>query len=492
MPKLKDVTHRVPTSIVLILFLFDALALLVALGVSLYLFEFMVSSFVNTEALQSFQWHESLIFHYAFFYFLILFHFYNRGHYTNRLPWWQQVKSILKTLFAVAILHGFTYYTLVLDVPANPIFASWGLATLFLLIYRRIALNLVSMSPNWILPVALFGDKQMIIDSIYAFYADGMTGYQVQVILLRDKMDKPFCLDFLPPDHAPVKVVDASKNYNKFLKDNRDYFYVIGLDGFRGTYRDQLIKVLEQTEIEYAIVPPTKRLHLHGMDPHFFFGNDFMLLHRKDRIRSPFSRLVKRSMDIAGAGVWLPVLGLIALAVWIGKRMEGSETPVFYGGKRVGLDGQEFSCWKFCTMHKDADKILEDLMQKDESIRKEWFEFKKLKNDPRVDSRISKLLRKTSLDELPQIWNVFVGDMSLVGPRPILPDQRRDYGDFLPYYESVRPGITGLWQVSGRNETKFDQRVYWDSWYIKNWSLWHDIVILFKTVGVLVTGRGAY
>ena len=486
------VTHKVTKSIALILFLFDALALLVALGVSLYLFEFMVTAFFNTETLQTFQWHESLIFHYAFFYFLILFHFFNRGHYTNRLPWWQQVKSILKTLFAVAVLHGFTYYTLVLDVPANPIFASWVLATLLILIYRRIALNLVATSPNWHLPIVLFGDKQMIMDSIYAFYADGLTGYKVEAVLIRDKLDKPLCLDFLPPGHPPIRVIDASKNYNKFLKDNRNFFYIIGLDGFRGTYRDQLIKVLEQTEIEYAIVPPTKRLHLHGMDPHFFFGNDFMLLHRKERIQSPFSRIVKRSMDICVSGICLIILGLVTLAVWIGKRIEGAKTPIFYGGKRVGLNGEEFSCWKFCTMHQNADKILEDLMKKDEAIRKEWFEFKKLKNDPRVDSRISKLLRKTSLDELPQIWNVFVGDMSVVGPRPILPDQRRDYGDFLPYYESVRPGITGLWQVSGRNETTFDQRVYWDSWYIKNWSLWHDIVILFKTVGVLATGRGAY
>ena len=143
-------------------------------------------------------------------------------------------------------------------------------------------------------------------------------------------------------------------------------------------------------------------------------------------------------------------------------------------------------------MKTDGDAILADLLARDEEARAEWDKFQKLKNDPRIDTRISGLLRKISLDELPQIWNVFHGDMSLVGPRPILPSQREEYGGLLEQYYAVRPGLTGLWQVSGRNETSFQQRVYWDSWYIRNWSLWYDIVILFKTAKVLVTGKGAY
>ncbi|MCB9973096.1 MAG: exopolysaccharide biosynthesis polyprenyl glycosylphosphotransferase [Rhodospirillales bacterium] len=491
-PSGKKFTHRIPSHLGLILFLMDALALLTALITSLVIFDLLASAFYRKGLFTDFSWHDNLLFHYALFFVLILANFANRGHYTARLPWWQQVKSILKTVAFVAVLHGFTYFSLVLNIPANPLFGSWALAALFLLIFRRVGIYFVSHSPDWTLPVVLFGDRHMIMDSIYAFYADGHTGYQVKTVLLRDKNMSPVCLDFVPKDHPPIKLIDGSKNYNTYLKNNRNYFYIIGLDGFRGTYRDQLIKLLEQSEIEYAIVPPTKRLHLHGMNPHYFFGNDFMMLYRKEAIKAPMSRLVKRLFDIFISGLCLIVLGLITLAVIIGKKLEGADTPIFYGGARVGMKGNEFKCWKFNTMHRNADQLLKELIEKDPDIRKEWFEFKKLKNDPRVDSRISKILRKTSLDELPQLWNVFVGDMSLVGPRPILPDQRRDYGDFLPYYESVRPGITGLWQVSGRNETTFDQRVYWDGWYIKNWSLWNDIVILFKTVGVLLTGHGAY
>jgi undecaprenyl-phosphate galactose phosphotransferase len=188
----------------------------------------------------------------------------------------------------------------------------------------------------------------------------------------------------------------------------------------------------------------------------------------------------------------LPILGLLTLVVYVMKKKDVSTTPIFYGGKREGMNGTLFNCWKFCTMKPDGDSILADLLANDEEARSEWEKFQKLKNDPRVDSRISQILRKVSLDELPQIWNVFTGDMSLVGPRPILESQHEDYGDLIEQYYAVRPGITGLWQVSGRNETSFQQRVYWDGWYIRNWSLWYDIVILFKTAKVLVTGKGAY
>ncbi|EJL6409364.1 sugar transferase, partial [Vibrio cholerae] len=123
--------------------------------------------------------------------------------------------------------------------------------------------------------------------------------------------------------------------------------------------------------------------------------------------------------------------------------------------------------------------------------REEWQREFKLKNDPRV-TEIGKLLRRTSLDELPQLWNVFKGDMSLVGPRPIIDDELLRYKDDADYYLLAKPGMSGLWQVSGRSDTDYDTRVYLDSWYVKNWSLWYDIVILFKTITVVLKKEGAY
>jgi lipopolysaccharide/colanic/teichoic acid biosynthesis glycosyltransferase len=143
-------------------------------------------------------------------------------------------------------------------------------------------------------------------------------------------------------------------------------------------------------------------------------------------------------------------------------------------------------------MEPDSDQLLEKLLAEDPAAREEWERYRKLKNDPRVTTRTARLIRKASIDELPQLWNVLVGDMSLVGPRPILENEVAYFGESLNEYLQVRPGITGLWQVSGRNETSFERRVYWDSWYVRNWSIWGDIVILLKTLSVVVTGRGAY
>jgi undecaprenyl-phosphate galactose phosphotransferase len=142
-------------------------------------------------------------------------------------------------------------------------------------------------------------------------------------------------------------------------------------------------------------------------------------------------------------------------------------------------------------MHVDAEKHLEDLLINDLLARTEWEQGFKLHNDPRI-TRIGKFLRKTSLDELPQLFNVIRGEMSLVGPRPIISAELERYGQDVDYFLMVHPGMTGLWQVSGRSDTGYDERVYLDTWYVKNWSLWYDIAILFKTIKVVFHGKGAY
>ena len=143
-------------------------------------------------------------------------------------------------------------------------------------------------------------------------------------------------------------------------------------------------------------------------------------------------------------------------------------------------------------MYKDADDRLREILKNDESARKEWDTYFKLKNDPRI-TKVGNFLRKTSLDELPQIFNVFKGDMSLVGPRPVLKKEIEEYyRENSQYYLMVKPGITGLWQVSGRNDTSYDFRVKLYTWYVVNWSLWLDIIILFKTFKAVIRKEGSY
>jgi lipopolysaccharide/colanic/teichoic acid biosynthesis glycosyltransferase len=139
----------------------------------------------------------------------------------------------------------------------------------------------------------------------------------------------------------------------------------------------------------------------------------------------------------------------------------------------------------------DADRILEKFLAERPDLRREWERDHKLKNDPRV-TRVGRLLRKTSLDELPQLWNVLMGDMSLVGPRPIVHQEIERYGASFELYTRVKGGLTGLWQVSGRNDTTYDQRVQLDTFYVRNWSVWLDLCILFRTIAVVLFGHGAY
>jgi len=202
------------------------------------------------------------------------------------------------------------------------------------------------------------------------------------------------------------------------------------------------------------------------------------------------SRFVKRAIDlclaIGGSAIILPGVLLVALLIKL-----GSSGPAFYGHWRIGERGKPFRAWKFRTMVENADQVLEGYLDRDPAMRAEWVATQKLKKDPRI-TRIGKILRETSLDELPQVYNVIRGEMSLVGPRPIVDSEIIRYGEEFDLYQKVRPGITGLWQVSGRAETTYRQRVEMDVHYVRNWSIWLDFYLLVKTFGAVVRKQGAY
>lgn len=195
---------------------------------------------------------------------------------------------------------------------------------------------------------------------------------------------------------------------------------------------------------------------------------------------------IKRGLDalliLLSLPFTVPVIGLCAIALWI----EGGSP--FYTQPRLGRDGKTFRIFKLRSMVQNADEVLESYLAKDPAMRREWDELQKLRNDPRI-TPIGALIRATSIDELPQLFNVLKGDMSLVGPRPMMPEQLPLYGDMTDY-NAVRPGITGLWQVSARNENGFSHRNGIDATYNRNLTFWNDLKIIFKTVGVVCRRTG--
>jgi Undecaprenyl-phosphate galactose phosphotransferase WbaP len=205
--------------------------------------------------------------------------------------------------------------------------------------------------------------------------------------------------------------------------------------------------------------------------------------------KEPARRYSKRLFDIAIASLLLALLSPLLLAVTALIIRDGGR--ILFGHRRIGAQGRTFKCWKFRSMVPNAEAVLKQLLEQNEEARAEWKRDFKLRDDPRI-TPIGRFLRSTSLDELPQLINVLAGDMSLVGPRPIVADEVVRYGAAFHDYARCRPGITGIWQVSGRNDTGYTQRVQLDQHYARNWSFAADLVVLLRTPIAVLRRSGAY
>lgn len=239
-----------------------------------------------------------------------------------------------------------------------------------------------------------------------------------------------------------------------------------------------------------AVVPNLVAVPMSNVSVESFFDAKIMVLHIKNNLDNPWNRLLKRLFDICATvvgGILISPI-LLLIAIWV---YHDSPGPVIFKHRRVGKDGKEFNCYKFRSMCVNSKEVLEHLLATDPAAKAEWDKEFKLKDDPRI-TKSGAFLRKTSLDELPQLWNVLKGEMSLVGPRPIVQEEVPRYGKYINEYYSVLPGITGMWQTSGRSDIDYPERVQMDNWYVHNWNLWLDLVLLWRTVAVVVHHEGAY
>ena len=253
---------------------------------------------------------------------------------------------------------------------------------------------------------------------------------------------------------------------------------------------EDIIYKLQPLVSSIGFIPDMGTMPLSTMDVESLVDGHVVLFQMRNNLINRGNRILKFAFD------WcLTLIGTICIspffviiAIWIYFDSPG---PVIFKHRRVGKDGKEFDCYKFRSMCVDADRILKELLEKNPEARKEWEKDFKLKEDPRI-TKSGAFLRKTSLDELPQIFNVLKGEMSLVGPRPIIRAEVPRYGKYISDYYMVRPGITGLWQTSGRNDIDYNERIQMDTWYVRNWNIWFDIVLLWRTFKVVLAGKGAY
>ncbi len=253
---------------------------------------------------------------------------------------------------------------------------------------------------------------------------------------------------------------------------------------------EDIIYELQPLVSSIGFIPDMGTMPLSTMDIESLIDGHVVMFQMRNNLKNRGNRILKFvfdwSLTLVGTICISPIFAIIAIWIYL-----DSPGPVIFKHYRVGKDGKEFNCYKFRSMCVDADKKLKELLEINSQARIEWEKDFKLKEDPRI-TKSGAYLRKTSLDELPQIFNVLKGEMSLVGPRPIVSEEIPRYGKYISDYYMVRPGITGLWQTSGRNDTGYEERVRMDSWYVRNWNIWFDIVLLWRTFKVAIKGKGAY
>lgn len=300
-------------------------------------------------------------------------------------------------------------------------------------------------------------------------------------------------------DETP-KIKDITEKYHTFrdLEETKDYIQrykirtvIIAVPSMEKERLLNLIEDLQPIVRNLMFVPNIVGMPVFNLEVKRLYENNMVLLGIKNNLAKKTNRRIKRVFDIVFSLATMVIILPVSIIVMIGIMIESPGASPIFKHYRVGKGGKLFPCYKFRSMVPNAQEKLKAYLQKNPEAQQEWQANFKLKNDPRI-TKIGKFIRKTSIDELPQFINVLKGEMSWVGPRPIIKDEVHYYGKNIQDYYSVLPGITGMWQVNGRSETSYDERVKLDVWYIRNWSVWIDIVLLIKTFKIVICKKGAY
>ncbi|WP_109240867.1 undecaprenyl-phosphate galactose phosphotransferase WbaP [Klebsiella michiganensis] len=403
-------------------------------------------------------------------------------HYFYRKTFWFELKEILRTLVIFAVIEiaivAFTEWSF----SRYLWFFTWGLILLFVPICRMVTKKCLDIFNLWKRTTWIIGSGDNAVEAYKAIKSEHNLGLEVVGFVSTESKDNEET--FI--SGIPVIVQD-----NNWLKNiDKHTQFIVAVESNQSDIRNTWLRNFMVKGYRYVSVIPTLRgMPLDSTDMSFIFSHEVMIFRVQQNLAKWSSRVIKRIFDIIGA---TSIIILISpLLFYISKKVKEDGGAAIYGHERIGKNGLPFKCLKFRSMVTNSKEVLDELLKADPEAKAEWDETFKLKNDPRI-TKIGHFLRKTSLDELPQLFNVLKGEMSLVGPRPIITDELVRYNEQVDYYLLSKPGMTGLWQVSGRSDVDYETRVYLDAWYVKNWSMWNDIAILFKTIGVVVKKDGAY
>lgn len=407
------------------------------------------------------------------------------GMYSRRLLLWQDAEYLFKiATYVTGLIISVTYFIgEAASFSRIFIFATSIFSFLFLLLSRYCTKRALFLCGLWQKPVVVVGAGKTAELLVKSFKDDPYIGYRIVGLIEDNYRERPLAHQ-LPHIGVFAQAEQAIKSSG--VED-----VIIAAPGLE---RERLLELVYRVQpcVKYlSVVPDLLGLPLGNITVEPLFNEKVLLLKTKNNLMSLPNRVIKRLFDVilgvAILPVILPILLLIAIMIKL-----GSPGPILHIARRLGKNGREFYCYKFRSMHQNPDAILEKYLNENPTAKREWETYAKLKEyDPRV-TRFGSVIRRYSLDELPQIINVIMGDMSLVGPRPYLPREKVSIGSYLGTIIGSLPGITGLWQVSGRNDISFEGRLILDCWYVRNWSVWLDIVLLCRTIKVVFGKNGAY
>lgn len=404
--------------------------------------------------------------------------------YRVDMPYWDKVRAIFKGVTYSVITAVFLMYVgnVAGDVSRLFIGFSWILSFLFLLIGRWLLERVLIKLGLFFVPVIIIGAGKTAELLLRSFERNPIM--RIEIVGFVD--DNPVSSKIA----NSYPILGGFSDIDRIIAETGVQHVIVCAPGLESKKLIALVNDLEIKVKNVSFIPELIGMPAANVQAQGLMEENTLMIRVKNNLSRPYYRFVKRVFDLVVTLIslvfLLPIGLIISILIYI-----DNPGPVLFAHRRVGKGGKEFPCYKFRSMIVGAEEALKTYLAEHPEAREEWERDFKLKDDPRI-TRLGHFLRKTSLDELPQILNVLKGEMSLVGPRPIVRKEVEKYGEYIEDFYLVPPGITGVWQVSGRSDTTYEERVQMDSWYVHNWSVWIDIVYLVRTVGAVLKRKGAY